>query len=629
MAAEWCFPEVDRRYKNREAMQGEFFASGTNVRALVRESIQNSLDAKLPNDIGPVRVRIYVSGEQGALRADIAQAYLGEAWCHFEAEGNGLTEPPCREDTCKFVVLEDFGTIGLNGDISQYHEIPSVRNPFYYFFRAEGQSPKDRSDRGRWGIGKYVFPRASRVRSFFGLTIRSSDMRGYLVGQAILKFHMVAGRHYTPDGWFGVIDGDGLPLPADDPELQKAFCRDFALARTNETGLSVVVPYMDDEITLPDVMESVVREFFVPILSGALHVTTAGPEGEIVLEAGSLERVLEKLPGGRQQSLRTAVELARWGINAGPTDLAEVRRRVIGGSPKWSEVEFSPDKRTDVRSRLERNEPVAIRVFMAIRKSHEEPVESYFDILMKKDLEGLLPRPVFVRDGLIIPNVDCPRLRGMVALVIADHPGFAELLGDAENPAHTEWNSDSSLFKNKYMFGPGILKFVKNSVHELQQLVYSEDEEEDRTLLMDIFSLPAPVGEQRRRRRGPTDLGTDPDAPDIDLPPVPPKKYRVNRIEGGFSITPGNDRDGIPFEMDVQVFYDRRGGRPKYSEADFRLDRAPISLNCKGVKGTKGKNTLSLEVIDKDFHVKVTGFDPKRDLYIKPTVKSKNEVADA
>ncbi len=88
------------------------------------------------------------------------------------------------DEPCRFIAFEDSGTTGLTGDTDQYHEIAGVRNPFYYFFRAEGQSNKLETGRGRWGLGKFVFPRSSRIRSFFGLTVRFDDKRRLLVGQS-------------------------------------------------------------------------------------------------------------------------------------------------------------------------------------------------------------------------------------------------------------------------------------------------------------------------------------------------------------------------------------------------------------------------------------------------------------
>ncbi len=50
MTMKWHYNEVLPQIKNREAMQGEFFSSGSTIKGLIREAIQNSLDAKLPDE---------------------------------------------------------------------------------------------------------------------------------------------------------------------------------------------------------------------------------------------------------------------------------------------------------------------------------------------------------------------------------------------------------------------------------------------------------------------------------------------------------------------------------------------------------------------------------------------------
>ncbi len=82
--------------------------------------------------------------------------FLDGAWPHLEAKPNGLREHPARDDPCLFLVFEDCGTIGLEGDPGQCHKEERVKNGFFTFLRTEGDSDKSETDRGRWGVGKTV-----------------------------------------------------------------------------------------------------------------------------------------------------------------------------------------------------------------------------------------------------------------------------------------------------------------------------------------------------------------------------------------------------------------------------------------------------------------------------------------
>ena len=56
---------------------------------------------------------------------------------------NGLANVPGPGSHCPYLVFDDFGTTGLDGDVTQWHKVEGTRNGFFTFFRAEGQSDKE------------------------------------------------------------------------------------------------------------------------------------------------------------------------------------------------------------------------------------------------------------------------------------------------------------------------------------------------------------------------------------------------------------------------------------------------------------------------------------------------------
>lgn len=166
MRPSWYFRPKRPGEPNREPIHGEFFSSdaiGDPATALVREAIQNALDASAEG--GCVSVRIYLSGSGSAVAADDLADSCQPAWDHYRVSGNGLDLDtlPLDSESCPFLLFEDFGTRGLEGDPTAPFQPPGgEKNRFYHFFRAEGQSDKDDSDRGSWGVGKHVFLRSSR-----------------------------------------------------------------------------------------------------------------------------------------------------------------------------------------------------------------------------------------------------------------------------------------------------------------------------------------------------------------------------------------------------------------------------------------------------------------------------------
>ena len=72
-------------------------------------------------------------------------------------------------------------------------------------------------------------------------------------------------------------------------------------------------------------------------------------------------------------------------------------------------------------------------------------------------------------------------------MVVIDEGELTTLIGDAENPAHTEWQKDSSKFRNKYKHGAKTLDFVKASLREIIRRLMRPPVGVDTEALKDVF----------------------------------------------------------------------------------------------------------------------------------------------
>jgi len=280
MNFEWKFREMSRGEINVDPIEGEFFATealGSLSDALVRESIQNSLDAKADN--GPVTVRFsfYSKPSIQSESRQIIEPYFNGLMAHLKAKHSGLNDVPELPENMEYILIEDYGTRGLQGDIRQYDDLDDDvgKNDFYYFWRNIGRTRKQTTDLGRWGLGKTVFQAASRINSFFGMTRRAEDSRALLMGQSVLKIHKVKGRRYAPYGYYGTFK-EALPLPIEDAAFLEKFSDHFQIDRKEKPGLSIMIPYpekdQDKDIDPKDFIKSVIKHYFFPILSGYLIV---------------------------------------------------------------------------------------------------------------------------------------------------------------------------------------------------------------------------------------------------------------------------------------------------------------------------------------------------------------------
>ena len=627
----WHFSKVNPRFKNREATQGEFFSNDTELRAFIREAVQNSLDAKRPGASGPVAVRIFVSGTSAALSPQAAKSYFRGGWDHFHADGSGLREAPGKDDSCPFIAYEDSGTTGLTGDVEQFHEVPGVRNPFYYFFRAEGQSNKLETGRGRWGLGKFVFPRSSAIRSFFGLTVRHDDRKRLLVGQSILRSHHIEDKSYTPDGWFGEKpDKDEAAAPVDDVGFISQFESDFCLERKRDPGLSIVVPFCDLTWTPDAVVESVIQDYFYVILRDELVVTVEDSDSQTVVNSETLPGIIAQAGDAVRQQVQPLLNLTEWALSNGAAETQiNLATNAPGSLSKWTAKSIPSDVFACLRRAFHEGGRLAVRVPVDVQHRHGTTRHTRFDMFIERAEGSLQKRPMFIRDGIIISDVRSRLIRNLHAIVTIDDSPLTEFLGDAENPAHTEWHEESSHFKGKYLHGAATLRFIRNAVADLCQLLTEAVEDEDPELLLDVFSVGGtsaagahwPVqfssmtskvteesGDSQQRLRS------------LKAKSRKPRSWRLNRREGGFRIAGRPEASELNRGIEILVAYDRRSGSAlrKFSITDFQLDHAPVQIDVQGAEiEIPDPNRMIVYPMAESFEVTVTGFDRNRDLFLQ------------
>jgi hypothetical protein len=91
----WRFREMHRGEMNVDPIEGEFFnteAIASISDALVREAIQNSLDASVGR--GPVTVRFSFKSLTEAASEKVNDLYLSGLGTHLEAKHSGLQNLP-------------------------------------------------------------------------------------------------------------------------------------------------------------------------------------------------------------------------------------------------------------------------------------------------------------------------------------------------------------------------------------------------------------------------------------------------------------------------------------------------------------------------------------------------------
>lgn len=576
--------------------------------ALVREAFQNILDAGAPGRTQPIRVRI---GIKKAAPPPFMDGLLLEIAPHLRAcdiavEDDQLLAPD-------FLVFEDFTTTGLTGAWDRLDE-----GGWNGFFRTFGASHKGGATGGRWGLGKLVFTSASAIRTFFALTVRHDDDPpvALLMGQTVLKTHALNGDLYGTHGFVALPGEDGtIQLPCRDEAVIARFREHAGVTRTTEPGLSVAVALPRQDVTRSHLLRFLLDNYFFPILDGQLEVDVDGTR----VTAATFDAVLkefggEELKGGRMAGFIREVGAARAAppVAVAPEGWPSAECLGLGGMA----VE-------ELRGAYKAGRVVVVRFPITLRDRDGAAHRTHVDVAVRKAGEGEKGGAMVVRNLITVPH-EGNRIRApgsYVALLAQDGPMVA-FLGDAEGPAHIDWNSRAERLNAAWKNAGTRLAEVRAAPRKLLELLAPAVAEEDSAALLDELSVES---ELRAARLPPG----KPRKPDGGRPPVPDDlpvskpKWRLEKRQGGFSITagPGLEEGDLPLRLRVRAAYAVPAGDPfkRHSPLDFDLYGGPgITISQDGASvDAEDAKTVLVTADAPGFRVIFEGFDTRRDLAVE------------
>jgi hypothetical protein len=651
MTGNWKFRKMDKAEKLVDPIQSQFFTTnivGGLTSALVRETIQNSLDAhidnKNPNSSFTVQIRFFLSGQKNAIHPVKAEMYFNGLIPHLKARNNGLQESkfPDLLKPMPFLLIEDYNTFGLEGDPLEHEDPPDnsdQKHNFFWFWRNVGRSMKSQDARGRWGLGKAVYPKSSNINTYFGLTVRKSDEATLLMGECILKIHKIDDENVNsyPYGYFGEFkdkESKDFVSPLDDKKNVNQFISDFRLNRIEKgfylMGLSLVIPFPNEEITRSELIKATVLQYFYPVIQDQLIVSVEDEDTKepIVIDSSNIDNVVNEIIFSEDDTisvaqLRKLFDFERWILSVTEEEYITLLEPELKGAPYWSLDRYLDDKlKEKLKYKIEQFEKggrVAFKVPVKVQPEGKEPKMTWFMVYLEKDEELKEPDCHFIRDGITIVGVKPMKRKDVRALVIIEDRLLSKLLGDAENPAHTEWSKESPNFIGKYVQGEKVISFVIHSLDKLHGWLMKPAEGLDKDILDDIFFIELPEEPGDAPQPAPIKPGGVTDFPTIE-PGGKPHPVVISRINGGILFKPNPNAESPPSKVYVGLAYYISGGNPlkRYSPLDFDLAKSPVTLEARNVHVTRqSENCLEFEITGKDFELSITGFDTNRDLYIK------------
>ncbi|OLF85747.1 MULTISPECIES: hypothetical protein [Marinobacter] len=612
----WQFiPQLDCYVESGVTQRDQFRNDEVELSdTIVRESIQNSLDATLPGEVTHVRFS-YIDGSR--LESSFVEELFSGQLEHAEAAGRDVQAVDFSVPSA--LVIEDFGTKGLTGGT----DVKDNDN-FSDFWRRHGKSHKTGTSRGRWGLGKLVYSSSSMLGVFFGLTVRNGESERYLMGQTVLDLHTYEGKEYPAHAYFCDMEGEGeifqkTPVPLRTTQFVDSFTNQFGISRQREPGLSIVIPFPFEGLR-PDKMIGVaIENYFYPILTGQLVLEF----GEVELTAHNIRELAHEHAEGKKlkdiDALFDFIEEVNACIGS---DRFVSLRESWAEDTRLDEDDFDETELEAIRARFAQGDLVGVRLPLTIRKKPEkQKLHTQFFVFLKRpgDLEKGVD--LYVRGGLTLPAESKFGDRKAFGAMIADDETISAFLGDAENPAHTKWIFNAEKLRTNYVAPEKQLKVIKNAVINFYDMLIQAEEEEDEKALAKFFFTEGATTPKKKDRKP----DVNPPEPPENIPAPVPKVARIETTADGFAIRPagGAAHADYPMTFIVTAAYDTVAGNPfkKYNKLDFdfaKRNNVKIEDKSDCVQVLEARdNRFEVEVTGPEFDVEITGFDPHRDLKVK------------
>ena len=434
LGCRWHFaPTVGGQDQGPNEAMSEIFKKDP-FESLVRESIQNSLDAV--QDVNqPVHVmfqwkRLIGSNHPGlfALR-DHLQACVS-FWNNQSAHEK--FDPMIRfikENSIGgvyYLEVSDSNTSGMN-------YMPGDRQcPFYSFVRSAGNSSKVMNGAGgSYGFGKAAYFNVSRIGTVLVSTQTPSN-KNFFEGVSSICTHELEGEKRSHVGYYD--NNDGEPV-SNIEHIPKRF-------RREEPGTTVSIVGVEQNEGYEDIVHAVLLHFWLSILEGKLTVTIKrNNEGQLFSEDDILEI---------NQATLDAL------MNSTFQDEQDKKRGHANPRPYYDAVKNADSDKS--------------HIFIKQYLTHLGNVRFY----IKRDKQAS-DRISFMRSPrMLVNNKPNSTGYGFYGVFICDDERGNETLRHTENPSHSEWDWKNCP-KNKQNEGKEALGEMWNFIDEALVKVFSSN----------------------------------------------------------------------------------------------------------------------------------------------------------
>jgi hypothetical protein len=637
MAAEWFFPRaLPYRIQGRGLAEDNFAQEAkTSLEILIREALQNPLDAPAEGHKGPIRVAISYHNA-GSFEVGYLEKVLPKDYAARLAASGTDAEMPDYSTAC-ILVIEDFGTTGLQGTFTDPN-VDGERENWNAFWFREGEGAKSAAgSNGRAGQGKITYYRAGVARALFGFTVRQSDGKHLLMGRSSLRRIYSYGKdRYERDAFWCCRDKDDVVLPSMDEGEIAVFRKAFNLKRDSETGLSLVIPFAID-FKEEEAILTVLSEYYFPIARGRLEVTI----GEKTINAENISILANALlPDSVAIDRKSSFTKGFRSFVHNIIDKGKNGERPVVIKSGWEknrdlkDDSFPDGAAEELRSILIKGESIWVRCPLSVKPKKKDLTPTFIDVHLQVPDGQDRVEEAYIRRDLLIGSENhlaasyLQKARGLT--LIEDSP-ISEFLADAEEPTHLKWNASRPRLAEIYSYSKDLVRAVRTALPHVLACLLGSSEKKDVKALARYFTKSGEDG-RKHVSGGKDDEGKSTEKR-TNLPPPVPKPFRLETGDEWLEIRPngksGPTNEVLPIKCYVEIAYEGLDLDPfaAYDPFDFDLsDSENHEIRANGLAIVKrNANRIDFEVTDTEFSLRVNGFDPNIRLRARLTYEVKKD----
>ncbi len=571
----WNFEKYQENSVKRDSSSEKFFKDQEILESIVREFVQNSLDAKDHPD-KPVEITF----NQKTLPLDsLKELHLDRLLEHVKS--SGLSQKLNKE--VEFLIIEDFNTTGLEGD------------KLHSFFYGDNITNKDKGG-GSHGIGKAVFIECSNFKAIFGHSNFSGGST--FKGKALLKSHRLNNEDYRPDGFIDLNSNNAL--------ISRLFRR-----KPDEKGLSIAIIYPKEKDIMDNIYEIVMQQCYIPIILKKLIVVVDG----------------KTLGHSEITEIKNVTDHAHTAAKCYKPNIPTIRTKISRDDWK-SKTGLS--KTHDLANQIQKTLPTlgkhfALNILVSVELIKSQTNGRVLLMIQKKEEDDKKENVHYWRDDVLIKqqaSIKTPDEFNIVVFVSSNRDSLGQLLRKLEDPGHLKWNTGDISEDIIKEFGRKtsirkLVNFITKLPHLCIKYMSARDSVQDRNLLSDYFPKISDSDSKVSTHTGNSKESEDKPMPDvisntneISLQNFKPKSFELLINKTHFKV---------PFSAEMTLAYGTNFGNPfnQYDKNDFVLGKDVSIVHKNGSILEQKNNSLSFKVENKDFTLKLAGFCKRKELKIE------------